>query len=189
MKRAVVLGAAITFLAACGAKEERACCAIEPKARCESQLFGAGVTADEMRALRVPDAICPGPMLSEARLREIAGKWPADCRSSLLDPLHAIESGRCKRTDVAEFAPMPEIPGDTPETPTCIAGLKARGLKDNEMWVMLHPSAGICPSMDVDEARIREILAKDWEAAGCKAHTLAEMLHALESGACGGDAG
>ncbi len=163
--------------------------ASEPKAKCESQLAGAGVTADEMRVLWGPDTICPGPVLSEARLREIAGKWPAGCQGSLLAPLQGLESGRCTPLDVAEFGPMLEIPSDTPETPTCMLGLKVRGLTDNEMLVMLRPAAGICPKVGVDEARIREILAKDWEAAGCKAHTQVEMLHALESGACGGDAG
>ena len=81
------------------------------------------------------------------------------------------------------------IPDDNPETPQCVAGLKARGLKENELWVMLHTPDGICPNVGVEEARIREILAKDWEAAGCKVHTPKEMLRALESGACGGDAG
>jgi hypothetical protein len=45
------------------------------------------------------------------------------------------------------------------------------------------------PNVGVEEPRIREILAKDWEAAGCKVHTPKAMLKALESGACGGDAG
>jgi hypothetical protein len=81
------------------------------------------------------------------------------------------------------------IPDDNPETPQCVAGLKARGLKDNELWVMLHTPDGICPNVGVEEPRIREILAKDWEAAGCKVHTPKEMLKALDGGACGGDAG
>lgn len=81
------------------------------------------------------------------------------------------------------------IPDDNPETAQCVAGLKARGLKENELWVMLHTPDGICPNVGVEEPRIREILAKDWEAAGCKVHTPKEMLKALESGACGGDAG
>lgn len=80
------------------------------------------------------------------------------------------------------------IPFDTPETPACQAGLKAKGLTASELWVMLHPPAGVCPNVGVTEARIREIVGF-WEAAGCKVHTPKDMLHALESGACGGDAG
>ncbi len=83
-----------------------------------------------------------------------------------------------------ELAPYP----DPDETAECQAGLNARGVKPNEMWVMMHPPEGICPNVGVSEARIREI-ASFWEAANCHKHTPAEILHALDSGACGGDAG
>ncbi len=69
-----------------------------------------------------------------------------------------------------------------------MAGLKPRGLEERAV-VMLHTPDGICPNVGVEEPRIREILAKDWEAAGCRVHTPKEMLKALESGACGGDGG
>jgi hypothetical protein len=74
------------------------------------------------------------------------------------------------------------------ETAACQAGLRSRGLRANEMWVMMHTPDGICPNAGVDEARIREIVGF-WAASGCSRRTPAEMLHALESGACGGDAG
>lgn len=76
-----------------------------------------------------------------------------------------------------------------PKWPACAAGLKARGVKDNEIWVMMHEPDGVCPNMGVDEARIRAIISNDWEAAGCVQFTAQQMLHALDSGACGGDAG
>jgi hypothetical protein len=62
-------------------------------------------------------------------------------------------------------------------------------VKDNEIWVMMHEPDGVCPNMGVDEARIRAIISNDWEAAGCVQFTAQQMLHALDSGACGGDAG
>jgi hypothetical protein len=71
----------------------------------------------------------------------------------------------------------------------CTNGLKARGLQANELMLMAHTPDGICPNNGVTEARIREILDKDWEAAGCRQYSKAEMLKALTTGACGGDAG
>jgi hypothetical protein len=57
------------------------------------------------------------------------------------------------------------------------------------MLLMMHTPEGVRPNNGVDEARIREIIARDWDAAGCRQYTKEQMLHALESGACGGDAG
>jgi hypothetical protein len=71
----------------------------------------------------------------------------------------------------------------------CSAGLVTRGLEENEHWLIMHEPAGICPNMGVTEARIREIIAKDWNEAGCTQFTREQMLNALNTGACGGDAG
>lgn len=71
----------------------------------------------------------------------------------------------------------------------CSAGLVSRGLQEEELFVIMHEPDGVCPNMGVSEARIREIIAKDWDAAGCTQYTKEQMLHALNSGACGGDAG
>jgi hypothetical protein len=71
----------------------------------------------------------------------------------------------------------------------CAAGLKARGLTDDELRIMLGPMAGVCPNVGIDETRIRRILSDIWTGAGCTQHTPAEVLKTLESGACGGDAG
>ncbi|MFT3722429.1 MAG: hypothetical protein QM773_02495 [Hyphomonadaceae bacterium] len=71
----------------------------------------------------------------------------------------------------------------------CSAGLVTRGLQEEELFVIMHEPAGVCPNMGVSEARIREIIAKDWDAAGCTQYTKEQMLSALNSGACGGDAG
>lgn len=97
-----------------------------------------------------------------------------------------------------DVAPLPAEPPSGPQIvmpdivyqfEDCTRGLKARGLKPNELWVMANGPQGACPNNGVSEARLREILTKDWEAAGCKQYSKAEMLHALDTGACGGDAG
>lgn len=105
---------------------------------------------------------------------------------------------------VAPEAPAPESAQVTPASPqpfvpppaadpalaaACTTGLKARGLQTNELMLMAHTPDGICPNNGVTEARIREILDKDWEAAGCRQYSKTEMLKALTTGACGGDAG
>jgi hypothetical protein len=76
------------------------------------------------------------------------------------------------------------------ETPECSQALQVNfGLTNRELWVMTHdPVVGICPNAGVTEARIREIAAL-WDRAPCHKHTPAEMLHALDTHACGGDAG
>lgn len=85
------------------------------------------------------------------------------------------------------FVPPPAA--DPALASACTNALKARGLKESELWLMAHTPDGICPNNGVSEARIREILDKDWEAAGCRQYSKAEMLKALDTGACGGDAG
>jgi len=89
--------------------------------------------------------------------------------------------------DPGGFVPPPAA--DPALASACTNGLKARGLASNELMLMAHTPDGICPNNGVTEARIREILDKDWEAAGCRQYSKAEMLKALTTGACGGDAG
>ncbi len=89
-------------------------------------------------------------------------------------------------------APAPIVTTDmspTDSSPQCAAGLKAKGLTEDELRIMLGPMAGVCPNVGIDEARIRQILSTVWTGAGCTQHTPAEVLKTLESGACGGDAG
>ena len=78
---------------------------------------------------------------------------------------------------------------DAATAEACATGPASRGLKENEIWLMVQTPDGVCPNVGVDEPRIRAIIANDWEAAGCKQFTKEQMLHALDSGACGGDAG
>lgn len=95
--------------------------------------------------------------------------------------------------------PAPQAAGPAPDTAppavdlkvasACSAGLVSRGLQEEELFVIMHEPDGVCPNMGVSEARIREIIASDWDAAGCTQYTKEQMLHALNSGACGGDAG
>ena len=50
--RALALAAGIALLCACGEKEpDIACCAIEPKAKCESALAGLGVSREQLAIL------------------------------------------------------------------------------------------------------------------------------------------
>jgi hypothetical protein len=90
------------------------------------------------------------------------------------------------RPDSDRYVP-PTLP-DLHELRACEAGLKARGLKPEELQIMLGIAEGMCPNLGVTEARIRQI-ADIWEAAGCRQYTRQQVLHALNSGACGGDAG
>lgn len=75
------------------------------------------------------------------------------------------------------------LPTSATETDACQAGLKSRGVRDNEMWVMMHAPAQICPNNGVSATRIREIIGF-WSAAGCMKNTPAEMSRALDSGIC-----
>ena len=93
--RTIALVAAIALLSACGDKEpEIACCAIEPKAKCDSELMGMGVTPEEMAILRGGDRICPSINMSAERLRELDAGWPAACREAgTMSPAFAMASG------------------------------------------------------------------------------------------------
>jgi hypothetical protein len=109
-------------------------------------------------------------------LAACGGQQSADCCAKLEAPKIATP----------ELAP----PGvDLSLASACSAGLVSRGLEEEELFLIMHEPAGVCPNMGVSEARIREIIAKDWDAAGCTQYTKDQMLHALNSGACGGDAG
>jgi len=192
--RALVLAAGIGLLCACGEKgPDIACCAIVPKAKCESALTGLGVTREQLAILMTADRVCPSVELTAERLRELDAQWPTACREAgTLSPLRAMSSGQCEadaRDDVAmrDYTPPPGV--DPQAAASCAEGLVRRGLNENELWLVMHEPAGVCPNAGVDAPRIREIIAKDWEAAGCKQFTQQQMLQALESGACGGDAG
>jgi hypothetical protein len=67
-------------LSSCGAEDEDiACCAIAPKAKCESALYGMGVARAEAAEL-MRGAACPSETLGEDRIRELDGNWPEECR-------------------------------------------------------------------------------------------------------------
>lgn len=192
--RAFILAAGIALLSACGEKEpDIACCAIEPKAKCESALAGLGVSREQLAILMTSEKVCPSVEFTAERLRELDAQWPIDCREAgAMSPLRAMSSGQCEmeaRNDIAmgDYTPPPGV--DAQVAAACATGLIQRGLKDTEVWLVLHEPAGVCPNAGVDEPRIREIIAKDWDAAGCKQFTKEQMLHALDTGACGGDAG
>ncbi len=186
--------AAIALLSACGETEkEVACCAIEPKAKCESALAGIGATAEELALVKGGGKICPSDNVTAERLRELDATWPAACREAgTPSPAYAMSTGQCVATagsgvSLDDLTPPPGV--DVQKWAACGSGLKARGLSDSELWVMLHTPAYACPNVGVDEARIRAIIANDWDQAGCTTSTKAEMLSALEAGKCGGDAG
>jgi len=89
-------------------------------------------------------------------------------------------------------APPPLATADmspTDSMPACEKGLRAKGLTEAELHIMLGPMAGVCPNNGVSEDRIREILTMIWTQAGCHQHGPIEVAKALDSGACGGDAG
>lgn len=78
--RALLLLSFCAVLSSCGAEgDDIACCAIEPKAKCESALYGLGVADAEADAL-MRGAACPSEILSDDRIRELDGKWPEECR-------------------------------------------------------------------------------------------------------------
>jgi hypothetical protein len=194
MMRLACAALTIALLSACGENEkEVACCAIEPKAKCESALAGIGATAEELSLIAGGGQICPSDKLTAERIRELDASWPAACREAgTPSPARAMSSGQCEATagsgvSLDDLTPPPGV--DVQKWAACGSGLKARGLSDSELWVMLHTPAYACPNVGVDEARIRAIIANDWEQAGCTTSTKAEMLSALETGKCGGDAG
>lgn len=101
------------------------------------------------------------------------------------------EAACCAKPEAPRVAAQQAAPSDIDlkVASACSAGLVTRGLQEEELFVIMHEPAGVCPNMGVSEARIREIIAKDWDAAGCTQYTKEQMLNALNSGACGGDAG
>lgn len=190
--RAVMALAVLATLTACGEPEpEPACCAIVPKAKCEGALGGLGVTKAEKDALFGPDAVCPTSVMSIARIRELDAQWPQACREAgMMSPLLSLDGIACRTPEVSLDTLDPPAGIDTQAWATCGANLTSRGLTSNELWVVMHdPVAGICPNLGVSEARIRDIIAKDWVAASCTHATRDAMLKALDTGACGGDAG
>ena len=96
--RALVLAAGIALLCACGEKEpDIACCAIEPKAKCESALAGLGVTREQLAILMMSEKICPSVEFTAERLRELDAQWPVACREAgAMSPLRAMSSGQCE---------------------------------------------------------------------------------------------
>jgi hypothetical protein len=132
-------------------------------------------------------------MLSAAVVLALAACGPkeeTDCCAKLDPPKEAQADPSPSppaANDAGSFVPPPAA--DPALASACTNGLKARGLASNELMLMAHTPDGICPNNGVSEARIREILDKDWEAAGCRQYSKAEMLKALNDGACGGDAG
>jgi hypothetical protein len=193
MMRAILPVTAVLLLSACGDGEpEVACCAIEPRAKCEGHLLGSGVTDAELTLLLGPaETICPSATLSETRIRELATIWSASdsckvTRSS--NRLRGLEAGLCPARTSAHAPPLP--PGvDINVATACAAGLIARGISEPELWLVLGAPEGVCPSSGINERRLRDIIAKDWNAASCTQFTPEQMLHALDTGACGGDAG
>jgi len=78
-----LMTSAVLVLSACGESEpEIACCAIEPKAKCEGDLLGAGVTREELSVLMgSAEWICPSGTLSEARIKlRQSGRRPSPAR-------------------------------------------------------------------------------------------------------------
>lgn len=187
MRSVMAMMTAALLLGACGEKEEPACCAIEPRAKCEGELAGAGVARSEIAVLMgSADMVCPSDTLSEARIREIAEVWAKSDSCQLargFDRLRALEGGLCPVRSTADAPALP--PGVSEAVATnCATGLAARGAKEKELWLMLGAPEKVCPTADVTEARIRDLVAKDWGPAGCTQFTAAQMLAALDSGAC-----
>jgi hypothetical protein len=85
---------ALLLLCACGAEEEVACCAIEPKAKCESALHGMGVTEAENSVVLGQRPVCPAASISAERLSELDAMWPQSCRDAGIAP-PLIDAGRC----------------------------------------------------------------------------------------------
>jgi hypothetical protein len=122
---------------------------------------------------------------SLALLAACGGEPPTDCCAKTR-PEAQTQTGAPK-PETADYISPPGV--DPQVAAACSSGLVTRGLEENELWLITHEPDGVCPNMGVTEARIREIIAKDWDAAGCTQYTREQMLNALNSGHCGGDAG
>lgn len=189
LKAGLLAVAAITLLTACGGGEEEkpACCAIEPKAKCAGDLLGNGVTHAEMDLLMgASDMVCPSGELSEARIHELQKIWDgsASCQQSRgYGRLDALDAGMCSVRSVADAPPLP--PGvDQAVATTCATGLVARGIREAELWLVLGAPEKVCPTVEISEARIRDIIEKDWAPSGCTQFSAEEMLKAVNAGAC-----
>lgn len=91
----LILPAILLALPACGEPEdEPACCAIEPKAKCESVLHGMGVSEAEQAVLLGPRPVCPSADISRERMRELDTQWPQACREAGI-AAPQLDAGRC----------------------------------------------------------------------------------------------
>jgi hypothetical protein len=194
MKRIAILTVLAVLASACGEEEEPACCAIQPKHQCWSDMIEGGATPAEMDIIQGPvEPLCPSEVLSEARLAELQPIWAESAACRTVGRAGRLSAGRsrlCETKGVSDLEDDALPAGVTPaQAADCVTGLAARGLKENEIWLMLQAPAVICPSNGVSETRIREVIANDWAPAGCMHFTNAQMLEALDTGACGGNAG
>jgi hypothetical protein len=116
---------------------------------------------------------------------KVSSEAPAE-RPSPSSPANVIPPQGADQT-----APLPALVDMSPtdSMPACRRGLIEKGLSEAELEIMLGPMAGVCPNNGVSEGRIREILNTIWTPAGCRQHGPIEVAKALDSGACGGDAG
>lgn len=188
LKAGLVTVAAMAVLAACKGEEEKpACCAIEPKSKCEGDLLGSDVSRSEVALLMgASDMVCPSGELSETRIRELKKIWDGSdsCKQSRgYGRLDALDAGMCSVRSVADAPPLP--PGvDQAVATTCATGLVARGIRENELWLVLGAPEKVCPAVDISEERIRDIIERDWALSGCTQFSAEEMLKALNSGTC-----
>lgn len=187
--RLIASAALALALSACGGAKEPdgPCCAIEPRHQCRNDLSQAGVTEAEAELLLGPaEHVCPSTTLSEARIRELATVWEGSpaCKTTWgYGRLRALDGGLCPiRTGFDE----PFVPeGVNPQVVTeCATGLVGRGVTEAEFMIVMREPAAVCPNNVVSENRLREIIDRDWEAAGCTQLGKAEMLAAMTSGAC-----
>ena len=85
---------ALLAICACSEQEDVACCAIEPKAKCESALHGMGVNEAEKSVVLGRRPICPAASVSAERLQELDTQWPSACREAGIAP-PGVDAGLC----------------------------------------------------------------------------------------------
>lgn len=190
----IATGAVLAILlAACGGGEPvdaAACCDIAPEQQCRSDLAERGATEYETElVLHANEDICPSTRLSETRIRQLV-EVSADskaCRSATgYGRLRALEGGLCPVRSGFNAPFVPE--GADPQfVAACATNLIGRGLAETEFNAVMRDPAAICPTAGVSGLRLREIVAKDWPAAGCTHLTQDQMLAALTAGRCGRD--